>query len=304
MSAGFEILPTLYTNRVVSNGVSFNVLVVGSDAIGKTTLINSLFCIEYPDITTSSKFELNIHAYNPVNETVKLKFTIIETKNFDGGRIERSNHGQVLVDYIDAQFEKFFQEGMKVQKTKYNQFEDTRVHCCIYLLTPTLYRNGLMPFDRNVMKLLDERVCLIPVIAKSDTLTPYELQSFQENIMRDINEHNIKIYKPDEDKYRIPLALSASNDKYVDEGKNRRVIILPWGKLDINKDSEFPQLRDLVLKNMISLIQRTDRVHYEQFRSRVTSSDGFIQGINQRLIKYRNRLHSNGIESQKPIKRH
>lgn len=46
------------------------------------------------------------------------------------------------------------------------------------------------------MKRLGSRVNLIPVIAKADTMTPTDLQSFKKRVREAITHHGIKIYAP------------------------------------------------------------------------------------------------------------
>ncbi|MEQ2202055.1 Septin-7 [Xenoophorus captivus] len=45
------------------------------------------------------------------------------------------------------------------------------------------------------MKRLHDKVNVIPLIAKADTLTPEECQLFKKQIMKEIQEHKIKIYE-------------------------------------------------------------------------------------------------------------
>uniref|UniRef100_A0A4W5LX20 Septin-type G domain-containing protein n=1 Tax=Hucho hucho TaxID=62062 RepID=A0A4W5LX20_9TELE len=45
------------------------------------------------------------------------------------------------------------------------------------------------------MKRLHEKVNIIPLIAKADTMTPEECQQFKKQIMREITEHKIQIYE-------------------------------------------------------------------------------------------------------------
>ena len=41
---------------------------------------------------------------------------------------------------------------------------------------------------------LHDKVNIIPIIAKADTLTPEECQQFKKNVLNDINTNKIKIY--------------------------------------------------------------------------------------------------------------
>jgi hypothetical protein len=58
--------------------------------------------------------------------------------------------------------------------------QDTRIHCCLYFLNPT--GHSLRPIDVIVMKKLSDVVNVVPVIAKSDSLTPEEKESFKEKV--------------------------------------------------------------------------------------------------------------------------
>ena len=45
---------------------------------------------------------------------------------------------------------------------------------------------SLKPLDIEVMKRLHEKVNIIPLIAKADTLTPEECRDFKKNVSRDV----------------------------------------------------------------------------------------------------------------------
>ena len=45
------------------------------------------------------------------------------------------------------------------------------------------------------MKQLHEKVNIVPVIGKADTLTPEECVEFKANVMREIEANDIKIYQ-------------------------------------------------------------------------------------------------------------
>ena len=47
--------------------------------------------------------------------------------------------------------------------------QDTRIHCCLFFIDPT--GHSLRAIDIIVMKKLSEVVNVVPVIAKSDSLT-------------------------------------------------------------------------------------------------------------------------------------
>uniref|UniRef100_A0A6G1SD43 Septin-8-B n=1 Tax=Aceria tosichella TaxID=561515 RepID=A0A6G1SD43_9ACAR len=271
-SCGFDSLPTQVTTRITLHGLAFNLLVVGPTGIGKTTLINSLFEFDYNDPPDYDRgftdVQLRIEEFRPQNKTIEMKLTIIETKGFNN-QLDRSEIYKPIVDYIELRYEDYLLDELTVQETKYNDIADSRVHCCLYLISPTA--RGLKPIDLVTMKKLHQRVCLIPVIARSDQLTTSERQAIKKVIMKEITENGIEIYSSRE--FDLPFAVAASNDivENKENGKRQRVRAFPWGTMIIDQDSDFPILRNLLLKtNMLALIETTNRKHYEKFRREAT----------------------------------
>lgn len=267
MSCGFDSLPNQATTRHMVHGLAFNLLVVGTSGVGKTTLINSLFDFDYgdqPDVDRESKNVcLKIKEFRPKNNVLEMKITVIETKGFD------NNSCQPIVDYISARYDDYLKDELEVHDTRYNDLADNRVHCCIYMVPPT----GLKAIDIVTMKKLHKKVCLIVVIGKSDILTKQERQGLKEKVRQEILMNGIEVYPMDE----LPIAVAASNDVLEDNGKRQRVRAYPWGRMFIEKDSEFSLLRDLVLRtHMLTLIDHTNRVHYEHYREEI------ILGFKQR----------------------
>lgn len=61
-----------------------------------------------------------------------------------------------------------------------SQTVDTRVHCCLYFIAPS--GHGLKPLDVEFMQRLHDKVNIIPVIAKADTMTPEECSHFKKQV--------------------------------------------------------------------------------------------------------------------------
>lgn len=276
MARGFDSIPNQVTTKRTIHGLSFNLIVVGPTGIGKTTLINSLFDFEFgdsPDYERDiNEVELRVKEYRPQNKTIDMKLTIIETKGFNN-QLDRSEIYKPIVNYIEARYKDYLRDELRVQETKYNDIADSRVHCCIYMISPTA--RGLKPIDLVTMKKLHQRVCLIPVIGRSDQLTQQERQSIKRAIMKEIAENGIEIYQTHE--HDLPFAVAASDDIVYENGKRQRVRCFPWGRMFIERDSDFPQLRDLLLRsNMLSLIDTTNDVHYEKYRAEDREFQEFI----------------------------
>lgn len=93
------------------------------------------------------------------------------------------------------------------------------------------------------MKKLHDRVNLIPVIAKADTMTADEIKQFKSIVLNIINEQKLQIYEfPDIDdddvehnrnnsilKSKLPFAIVGSNTVLDADGKSFRGRQYPWG---------------------------------------------------------------------------
>uniref|UniRef100_A0A671NWD1 Septin n=1 Tax=Sinocyclocheilus anshuiensis TaxID=1608454 RepID=A0A671NWD1_9TELE len=153
-------------------------------------------------------------------------------------------------------------------------------HCKLQCLTcPPKHHPKCAAF----MKRLHEKVNIIPLIAKADTLTPEECQQFKKQIMREIQEHKIKIYEfPETDdeeesklvkkiKDRLPLAVVGSNTIIEVNGKRVRGRQYPWGVAEVENGEhcDFTILRNMLIRtHMQDLKDVTNNVHYENYRSR------------------------------------
>ncbi|XP_032891849.1 septin-7-like [Amblyraja radiata] len=281
---GFANLPNQVYRKSVKRGFEFTLMVVGESGLGKSTLINSLFLSdlyskEYPGPSLRIKKTVQVeHAKVQIKEGgVQLTLTIVDTPGF-GDAVDNSNCWQPVVNYIDSRFEEFLNSESRVNR---RQIADTRVHCCLYFIAPS--GHGLKPLDIEFMKRLHEKVNIIPLIAKADTLTTEECYHFKKQIMKEIKEQKIKIYEfpntEDEDdnklvkKFKdcVPLAVVGSNLVFEVSGKKVRGRQYPWGVAEVENGDhcDFSILRNMLIRtHMQDLKEITNNIHYENYRSR------------------------------------
>uniref|UniRef100_A0A672Z4Q8 Septin-type G domain-containing protein n=1 Tax=Sphaeramia orbicularis TaxID=375764 RepID=A0A672Z4Q8_9TELE len=151
---------------------------------------------------------------------VHLLLTIIDTPGF-GYTVGNSNCWHLVIDYIDSKYEDSLNAESRVNRW---QMPDNRVQCCLYFIALSGY--GLKPLDMEFMKWLHVKVNIIPLITKPNTMTPEECQQFKKQIMREIQEHKIKIYEfPDTDDEEM---------KMVRKIKDLRGWQYPWGVAGVN----------------------------------------------------------------------
>ena len=119
---------------------------------------------------------------------VKLRLTVVDTPGF-GDSLSGTDQTTPIVNYIDKQFQQYLDDESGLNR---RNITDTRVHCCFYFISP--HSNGLRPIDIEFMKTLHHKVNIVPIIAKSDTLTLAEIRNKKKLILSDIERHGIRIY--------------------------------------------------------------------------------------------------------------
>jgi len=276
---GFANLPNQVYRKAVKKGFEFSLMVVGESGLGKSTLINSMFLSdiysnEYPGPSHRVKKTVQVETTKVLlkENGVNLMLTVVDTPGF-GDAVDNSDCWQPVIDYVENKYEEYLNAESKVNR---KTITDNRVHACLYFIAPS--GHGLKPLDVEFMRRLHERLNIIPVIAKADTLTPEECQHFKRQILNEIQQHKIKAYEfPEEEgessklRQRAPFAVVGSNALLETDGKKIRGRRYPWGVVDVENLShcDFLPLRNLLLRtHMQDLKEVTASVHYENYRGR------------------------------------
>ncbi|CAF2968949.1 unnamed protein product, partial [Rotaria sp. Silwood2] len=288
-NVGFVSLPDQVHRRAVKKGFEFNLMVVGQSGLGKSTFINTLFQTElygqdFPSTVHRKKKTVSIDSSSIIlkEKGVQLRLTIVDTPGF-GDAVDNSNCWQPIIDYIDSKYEEYLNAESRVIRKSH--ITDNRVHCCLYFITPT--GHSLQALDIEFMKRLHDRVNIIPVIAKADTLTSEELRLFKKSIMQDITNEKMKLYEfpecddDDENKLtkiykdKVPFAVVGSNFILEKGNKRTRVRQYAWGIVDVEDEvhSDFIALRSMLIRtNLNDLRDVTHNIHYENYRYKKLNS--------------------------------
>uniref|UniRef100_A0A9L0RZS8 Septin 10 n=1 Tax=Equus caballus TaxID=9796 RepID=A0A9L0RZS8_HORSE len=276
---GFESLPDQLVNRSIQQGFCFNILCVGETGIGKSTLIDTLFNTNFEDHESSHFYphvKLKAQTYELQESNVRLKLTIVNTVGF-GDQINKEESYQPIVDYIDAQFEAYLQEELKIKRSLCT-YHDSRVHVCLYFISPT--GHSLKTLDLLTMKSLDSKVNVIPVIAKADAISKSELHKFKIKLMSELVSNGVQIYQfPTDDETiakinasmngHLPFAVVGSMDEVKVGNKMVKARQYPWGVVQVENENhcDFVKLREmLICTNMEDLREQTHTRHYELYR--------------------------------------
>ncbi|KAK5981827.1 Septin-2 [Trichostrongylus colubriformis] len=277
---GLDALPHQLVKKAVEAGFQFNLMCVGETGMGKTTLIESLFNMKLdlePCSHELKTVELRTRTYEVAEGGIRVKLRLVETAGF-GDQLDKDQSARVIVDYLEAQFERYLQEELKVRRTL-NYYDDTRIHACLYFISPT--GHGLKALDLVTLRELAKRVNVIPVIAKSDTTCKDELIRFKNKIISELRSHKIEIYQfPTDDETvaqanaemnsAMPFAVVGSGDFVKKEnGVRVRARRYPWGIVEVENEQhcDFVKLREALIRtNVDALREKTHNVLYENYR--------------------------------------
>ncbi|XP_075235380.1 septin-2-like [Lycorma delicatula] len=285
---GFDSLPDQLVSKSVQNGFIFNILCIGETGLGKSTLMDSLFNTSFestPSPHTLPSVKLKAHTYELQESNVRLKLTIVDTVGY-GDQINKEESYRAVVDYIDAQFEAYLQEELKIKRLL-NNYHDTRTHICLYFICPT--GHGLKSLDLVCMKKLDTKVNIVPIIAKADTISKTELQKFKSKIMQELTANGVEIYQfPIDDESvseinsnmnsHVPFAVVGSTDFVRVGNKMTRTRQYPWGNVQVENEThcDFVKLREMLIRtNMEDMREKTHCKHYELYRKKRLEQMGF-----------------------------
>lgn len=294
---GFANLPNQVQRRSIRRGFQFVAMVVGESGLGKSTLINTLFetrlygpkQLPGPGADRGKTVQIESISADIEENGVRLKLTVVDTPGF-GDFVNNDDSWKPIVDNIEARYDAYLEQENRVNRAK---LVDNRVHACIYFLQPT--GHSLKPIDIEFMKRLHAKVNLIPVIAKSDTMTDEEVMMFKRRILDDIAYHNIHIFQPpvyenqDEETVaenesimeKVPFAVVGANSIVATaDGRQVRGRSYPWGTIEVDNEDhcDFVKLRQMLIHtHMEELREHTNDVLYENYRSEKLLAMGVAQ---------------------------
>ncbi|KAG0256938.1 hypothetical protein BG011_004235 [Mortierella polycephala] len=273
----------------VKKGFQFTLMVVGASGLGRTTFINTL-CDA--DVVPKREFDepemahieegIKIKPYTVEldEDGVKISLTVVDTPGF-GDMIDNEYCFQEILGYLEQQYDDILSEESRIKRNP--RFRDNRVHALLYFIAPT--GHSLREIDIELMKRLSPRINVIPVVGKSDTMTPSELVDFKKRVMEDIENYQIPIYnfpydieEDDEETVEenselrslLPFALIGCEEEVVVNGRKFRGRQYPWGVVEVDNSQhcDFAKLRFALLSSHLQdLKEITHDYLYENYRT-------------------------------------
>ncbi|KAF2840625.1 septin [Patellaria atrata CBS 101060] len=284
---GFDSITQQIEKKLLKRGFQFNIICVGQTGLGKSTLINTIFASHLmdskgrlaPEEPIRSTTEISPVSHVIEENGVRLRLNIVDTPGY-GDLINNDRCWDPIVKYIKDQHSAYLRKELTAQRERYLQ--DTRIHCCLFFIQPS--GHALKPIDIVVLKKLSEFVNVVPVIAKSDSLTLEERATFKQRIKEEFAFHNLRMYPYENEEHdreeielnerikeTIPFAVVGSEKTIVVGGKQVRGRQNRWGVINVEDEShcEFVALRNFLTRTHLQdLIETTSQIHYESFRAK------------------------------------
>ena len=128
----------------------------------------------------------------------------------------------------------------------YLQVPGFRMFAFFYIQNKFLLR--LKPLDVEFMKALHNKVNIVPVISKADTLTLSEVRNLKKRILSEIAEHGIKIY-------HLPDADDDEDEEFKEQTRNLKVrslrikLCVPGCRFSFRIFGQLPKLENTLFRS-------------------------------------------------------
>ncbi|KAF7683881.1 Cell division control protein 11 [Astathelohania contejeani] len=260
--------------------LSLSIMITGHHGIGKSTFINRLFnrFIIPENSSLVPREDIDIYIIEISCDGIKRKVNIVDTPGL-GYRLDDTQIHENIINFIRGQYDLFLAEETKIKRNP--EFEDTRVHCLLYFISPSTH--GLKLMDNKFLQKVNGLVNIIPIIGKADGLTTNELHIARSKMKSQFTEYGIKIcdFMDDQEIYMttippsqinelIPFAVCTGGISSVENKKMERQY--EWGVplTENSTHNDFSILKEILLNGYCEyLIESTVSVFYEKYRTQI-----------------------------------
>lgn len=285
---GISNLPNLQHNDFIKRGCNFNMLVVGSHGLGKTTFLNKLL-------------DQNLLVYQPFEEKNNNPFWHLEAKcNIQTSYVEINEHGflsrinitevdaigdsvdnkecyKPVIELLENHFDDYHRKFK--QQTRTN-IDDKRIHVCFYFLEPLF---SIKKPDIETMKKLSKYCTIIPIIAKADLLNESTILDVKKYIRYALKANEILFFEDVSSQAECPFLIYNEHRDFETRSNTN------WTTSTFNTQiNDFIIMKRVILeKNAIYLIRETDQFYdnYRITRLLQASSDKEIINAKERIEK-------------------
>jgi len=255
--------------------VSFNVMVAGLSGLGKTTTCNMLFDAWQGNAPSQEKRKIRratphvdvsrkIERYDKRTNTI-LRVRVVDTPGF-GNNIDHKHAVRPITKYIrKCRDEQFRAETGARKETEADG--DRLVHACVYFISP----HRFLEIDRHFLRHVQRELAIVPVIAKTDTLTDEELAEYRAMLRDEFTKNNIQVYDFGEKSSELleKRAFARGRERGEPLGIIARDGHYPWGtsQFQFAAHSDFALLKDLLLSEHTEPLIEHASARYARYRA-------------------------------------
>jgi len=210
--------------------------------------------------------------------THELSVTLVDTPGY-GDAVNAEESFDVICSHVEDVFNAQLRAEMSssARDAESLRHDDPLVHVCLYFIAP----HRLKHIDVAFMRRLHRWVNIVPIIAKSDTMTTKEKEEFKMSVREALGREGIQAYEfdtavirqmeqQDRQEYKHPWAVVGSTDAHLDAGSTVYLRKYPWGNALSSEPahSDLPALRNLLMWSGQWYELKTEaRAKYEQWRA-------------------------------------
>lgn len=280
---GVSNLPNLLHGEYASRGCTFNIMVVGSHGLGKTTFLNQFLG---SDVLRMEPFDAKDNPYWHMEGVCNIQTSYVEVHEGNfltrmnitevdgvGDNVDNTNCFEPIVSILEKNFEDYH---AKFRHSTRSLIDDKRIHLCLYFLEPI----GLIKVpDLEVLSRISKLCTLIPVVAKADLLRTDQAMSIKSAFREILEVSSIPVFDDKESTSEAPfLVFSHERDGCVCQGI----------AMHSHQMNEFQILKRLILeRSVVSLIKETENFYdnYRITRMLLQTEDGGGRSIIEKKIE-------------------
>ena len=251
-------------------------MVAGLSGLGKTTTCNMLFDAWQGNAPSQEKRKIRratphvdvsrkIERYDKRTNTI-LRVRVVDTPGF-GNNIDHKHAVRPITKYIrKCRDEQFRAETGARKETEADG--DRLVHACVYFISP----HRFLEIDRHFLRHVQRELAIVPVIAKTDTLTDEELAEYRAMLRDEFTKNNIQVYDFGEKSSELleKRAFARGRERGEPLGIIARDGHYPWGtsQFQFAAHSDFALLKDLLLSEHTEPLVEHASARYARYRAR------------------------------------
>ncbi len=269
---GVSNLVDVRIEGISNKGVDFNIMIIGSHGIGKSTFLNRLLGVNVLKYQPFAEKIPNKYWYLDDICNIQISNLEIKESNFSmrmviaeidgmGDHCNNTNCSEPVVEILENAFIEY---DKKVEENVKSIVRDKRFHLCFYMLEPL---ESIKIAELEVMKAINKYCNLIPIIGKSDLLNSKNIKELKASIKEQLDDHGIYVFEDSVNGFEVPFFVISGNAYDISSVKEDREYT--WGNYKIEESSfnEFLKLKKFIFEHSVIALKEETEILYNNFRT-------------------------------------